>query len=92
MKPVEKAASNGISAFPNPTDGILWLNMEDAIGQAASIEVFDGNGKLLDKIELTDAGAEPMRLDVSSYLNGTYWLSVKIGDDQRVSLPFVVAK
>ncbi len=92
IKDVEKTSSNNISVYPNPTDGILWLNIQDAIGQAANIEVFNGGGQLIHKKEVTETGVDPIQLDVADYVSGAYWLSVKVGDSRRVSLPFVVGK
>ena len=87
-----KAAAYEVSVYPNPASGDFWVKVKDAEGLAASIEVFNGNGQLVDKKEVTAIGAEPIKLDATNYLGEPYWLSVKVGDAKRVSLPFVVAK
>lgn len=92
--PIATATANKphLAIYPNPTaDGLLWLSARDAAG-AANLEIYTANGQLVGTKEATIALGEPLRLDLSDYLAGTYWLSVKIGDNARSSLPFVIAK
>ena len=81
-----------MSLYPNPTKGELNLKIEDAVGQSANIEIFDAIGQLAKQIEVGDVGNGLVNLDVQRFGNGQYWLSVKVGDKERVSLPFVVAQ
>ncbi len=88
--PVKEAAYEA-SIYPNPTSGDFWLKAIDADGLAASVEVFNKNGQLVDKTAV-DSIDGAVRMDATNYVAGNYWVSVKIGDAERISLPFVVAK
>ena len=86
-----KAAAYEVSVYPNPTTFDFWLKVKDAEGLAASIEVFNGNGQLMGKTEIS-AIEGAIAMSATNYVDGSYWLSVKIGDGERFSLPFMVAK
>ncbi len=84
--------ANEMSIFPNPTKGELSLKIEEATDQSANIEIFDASGQLFRQMEVGDVGNGIIDLDASGFSNGQYWISVKLGEQERVSLPFVVAK
>lgn len=92
IEAVSLAKPDNISVYPNPTSSILTVELKDATGKTASFEVFNANGQLVDKLAVPEVGKSNLQFDVRNYDAGTYWLSVKIGDAERVSLPFVVAR
>lgn len=81
-----------MSVFPNPAKEQLTLKVEGAVGQPANLEIYDSSGEFLHQQTAKDAGSSPIGINVSSLTNGQYYISVQIGDKERVSLPFVVAK
>ena len=88
----EPSGSNIILAYPNPASNTLSLEIKEANGQAANVEIYNSNGQLIDKLEVFKVGKSPIEFDVRNYAGGNYWFSVKVGDASRVSLPFVVVK
>lgn len=92
IEAVSLAKPDNISVYPNPASSLLTVELKDATGKTASFEVFNANGQLVDKLAVPEVGKSNLQFDVRNYEAGTYWLSVKIGDAERVSLPFVVAR
>lgn len=92
VEAVSLAKTDDILVYPNPTSSLLTVELKDATGKTANLEVFNGNGQLVDKLNVAEVGKSNLQFDVRNYDVGTYWLSVKIGDAERVSQPFVVAR
>jgi hypothetical protein len=92
VEAVSLAKTDDILVYPNPASSFLTVELKDATGKTANMEVFNGNGQLVDKLNVAEVGKSNLQFDVRNYEVGTYWLSVKIGDADRVSLPFVVAR
>ncbi len=60
-----------VSAYPNPTSGILVLKVEDYQTRTLQCKLLDLDGKVLETITL--AGAET-RINLSNYASATYFL------------------
>ena len=58
--------------FPNPSPGIFYLTYND--NKIHSINIFDHNGKLLEKI---DNNKDQTIIDLQKYSPGTYTIQVK---------------
>jgi hypothetical protein len=92
-KPAVKASATAlVSVYPNPASDVLNLRLTDAIGQEVSLEIYNGHGQLVEKQGIAAATDNMHQLKLAQYEPGTYWLSVKIGDGERSSVPFVVSK
>jgi hypothetical protein len=75
------------AVFPNPSRGVLTLDLTPWNGREILAEVWDFEGRPVDRRHLT-AGAEPLEFRLSSALpNGTYYLKI-IPPDR----PFRVAR
>jgi hypothetical protein len=62
----------GLSMYPNPTSGLLYI-AKSQIG-AASVEVLDLNGKVLQ----TNLLHQELMLDLSTYQKGMYVIKVQM--------------
>jgi hypothetical protein len=69
-----------VTAYPNPTGGLLNLGIIPADGEAL-IELYDATGKLLLQKQQT---GEQNQIDMSAYANGLYWL--KVHHDKQLSV------
>ncbi len=67
---IEETASVSISVYPNPTHNEVTVVMS---ASAATIEVVDAQGKLLQVTELVSGG----KVDLSAYETGVYFLRIK---------------
>ena len=65
--------------YPNPCGGQLWVEIE---GELEHLYLFDGAGKLLRRIDVTDSNLE---LDLSMYASGMYYLRGIGKDGKEVS-------
>ncbi len=65
-----------VTAYPNPTTGILNLDILPADADA-TIELYDATGKLL--LELLQRG-DQNSIDLSPFANGLYWIKVQSGE------------
>lgn len=62
--------------YPNPSRGQLWIEIE---GELDFLYLFDGAGKLLRRITITD---QKFEIDIRDYPSGMYFLR-GIGKDER---------
>jgi hypothetical protein len=60
------------SFYPNPTDGIIYLNNKMTIEESLSVKVFNLNGQLVYRFVVTK---NKKLLDVSHLKNGVYMLT-----------------
>ena len=70
-------AAGGFGAYPNPTTGILHVQLDSKLRGAASIRLLDKFGAVRASAELTDAAATPEQpLDLGALPAGVYYLQV----------------
>ncbi len=86
-----KTPAYSASVFPNPTSGKFTLNVLEANGQNASLEVYNNQGQVVSKADVANWEGS-LDLNAADFADGNYWLSVKMGDTERFSLPFVVVR
>jgi len=66
--------------YPNPTKGLLRIDLPALSEQEAMIRLYDSNGKLI--IQQT-AVEENNEINLSSYPSGIYIMSIQIGRNDR---------
>jgi hypothetical protein len=67
----ERKGANGISVFPNPTNGVFNVVLNS--GDVANISVTDVTGRVLS----TNIGNDNVRLDISAFAAGIYYVKVE---------------
>ena len=70
--------ANGIEIYPNPTDGLLYINSSSTINR---VIVADMTGKIIMDV---NGGSDKVELDLSSNPKGIYVLKVISEDDSTV--------
>src|SRR5688572_14587502 len=74
--PVEESLSgNHAFVFPNPSTGKIFIRFANTKGEFFTIEVIDGNGRLLQRKETMTINNETM-IDLSNYRNGYYLIKI----------------
>jgi len=70
-----------VNIFPNPTKGILFIDISGNIGDAPmySLELFDISSRCLQNIQNTGFSGE---LDLTSYNNGIYLMQITINNQK----------
>jgi hypothetical protein len=78
--------------YPNPTIGLLLVDVSDWQGQSLSLRVLDGIGRPVQRLTL-EAGAEAHSLPLSASLpNGLYFLELQTETGEKAVGRFVVSR
>lgn len=74
---IEKAKGINLllTAYPNPTDDYLTLEMQDAVQTQYFASLYDINGKLLQKIPITN---QQTHINMNNLAPATYFLKVSV--------------
>ena len=67
-----------LQVWPNPTNGIINIQISDNDSPANGIQVFDVYGKLVDVLSVFDMPLQTVQIDLSRYPDGIYF--VKAGN------------
>lgn len=80
-----------INAFPNPTSGLMTLQMQGGVRGNLRVIVYDMSGRLMTRIDKGKVYAQSynLQLDLTSFKSGVYYIDVML-DDAHV--PFRVLK
>ncbi|MEX0811033.1 MAG: M43 family zinc metalloprotease [Chitinophagales bacterium] len=71
-----------IELFPNPSNGIFYLNVLNKMATDVHIVVFNIHGALVHEFYKPELSAiENLRIDLSNKLQGVYLVSIKIGNN-----------
>jgi hypothetical protein len=74
---------SNISLFPNPNDGIFYINMNDGHSTGVILKVYTPLGNVIyQKNENLMSGRTSIEIDLSDQANGVYFLSVSDGANQ----------
>lgn len=65
------------SVYPNPTDGIINLELPSISSYKIQISIFDLNGKIIHQKAIIKTGNEPERIDLSSFASGIYFIRIQ---------------
>ncbi|MCB0638792.1 MAG: proprotein convertase P-domain-containing protein [Lewinella sp.] len=72
--------SDQLEAYPNPTSGLVTLNLRGYLEQGATLEVVNTFGQLLEQRRLGVIEASTEELDMSQYPAGVYLLRLRLDD------------
>ena len=72
-----------VSVYPNPGNGIFEMVIKSqGLYDKVFYEIFDANGKMVNKGEVTEKkGIFHKQIDLSSLVKGFYYLRIYLGDD-----------
>jgi len=76
---------SGLDVFPNPTNGVLNLNLEVAQAGIATIDVFNATGQLVSSVQFSVSPGEQL-LELKSFetlSNGLYQVKVMVAGKSR---------
>ena len=75
--------------YPNPTRDEIYLKLNDASFGNIQVKVFNLHGQLLEFIELNDKSSDDLRLSLSHYDQGVYFVSIQ-KDSYFKTLKFII--
>jgi Zn-dependent metalloprotease len=68
---INKLASNDLSLYPNPTTGIIYIDINDIFNSDFVVSIYNGGGKLLQTLKM-DAAVSLIEVDMVRYIPGVY--------------------
>jgi len=83
---------NAISFFPNPAQNELFLNLSEYQGKQATIIISNKYGQIMEQIDLSEIPAELVKVNLSSYQNGLYFVRTKIARSKFVGQKVFISK
>ena len=75
--------------YPNPTRDEIYLKFNDASYGNIQVKVFNLHGQVLEFIELNDKSSDDLRLSLSHYDQGVYFVSIQ-KDSYFKTLKFII--
>jgi peroxidase len=73
---VARVKPNAFAVFPNPAQDILMITTGKNLGNAAQLEIFSADGKLIKTMKGIKDN-ETLMLNVNDYVQGTYFITLK---------------
>jgi hypothetical protein len=80
-----KEAFADLSIYPNPTSGLVQVEMSSPESQEYSIEVFEITGRKLLEIQLGNTDNISQTIDLSHLSAGLYLMKVRSGDKESIN-------
>ena len=74
------AALAGVNIYPNPANDLLHVDFSAADIEEASIEIHNISGEVVYTKEGLNVGGSSHDVDVSGFMNGLYFVTIKVGD------------
>ncbi|MFN8287697.1 MAG: DUF4397 domain-containing protein [Chitinophagales bacterium] len=81
----EQNTLGSVVAFPNPTNGLLNLAIENEVDAAYNVQIFDATGAVVKQQAFNGlaAGKQLLTLDVSDITNGLYTAAIVSGSNKQ---------
>ena len=79
-----------IAVFPNPATEEVFVNLKSFTGQKANIQVVNTYGQIVKQFNLAKIPTKVVRLDISNFQNGLYYLSINIDDSNTFTKKVLV--
>lgn len=77
----EEALTSSVAVYPNPTSGVITLNINDNAGKKAVVTVYSITGSLVSS-NTYQGNVANEKIDLSAYGNGIYFMT--INSDNKV--------
>jgi hypothetical protein len=90
--PTTQSKHASITLYPNPINDLINLTVNEYVGMAAVIEIFDTRGAKMGEQSYLPIDQYTLQLDVTSFESGLYWLSIKVEGHDLITKKFVVNK
>lgn len=71
---------NEFKVFPNPTDGMVYIDLALKESEEVQLELYSVTGQLLQQINTPNIVSERFEFDLKAYSAGMYFVKLRIGD------------
>lgn len=83
---------NEVIVYPNPTDGILNLNMKALVGRSATILISNSQGVIMIQQSEQEISNGHTKFDVTQFATGNYNLTIEVEDLKVITKQFLVIR
>ena len=78
----EELATSTVGVYPNPTSGMVTLNINDEAATEFVVNIYNVTGALVSSTTFAlNGGVLNENIDLSSYVNGIYMIRISTGND-----------
>jgi len=84
------AIANSIQVFPNPAQEVLYMDLKTLAGKRGNIKIRNLYGQLVQALELDEISTQLMQIDLSSFQNGMYHLTIDAENTQPITKKVLV--
>ena len=78
----------GVNIYPNPGDGMFFINYYGSNGSEVNIEIFDLTGKQVHTERFVGLNGATQSLDLRHLSKGTYF--IKVRDENRINTKLLI--
>jgi hypothetical protein len=78
--------------YPNPAKGLVYLDLDEFAGAAATISIVNGLGQEVYRQEVAAIPELPMAVSLSGFSAGTYMVMVDVAQGRRWTYPLVLVR
>lgn len=72
--------SADIEIFPNPADDKITISYDKYIGEETELKIYDNQGQMIFENKYADVFSEDIRIDITSYSSGMYFVYLTVGE------------
>lgn len=88
----ENSLSNSLNIYPNPSNGMVWVNFSMSKASDIRFELYNSVGALVRNMNTSaPAGVQVRQFDMSDLSNGAYYLNI-MADGVKTSRMITIAK
>jgi len=80
------------TVYPNPTVEMVYVNLKEYEGKAATIQLLNSLGAVIETVRIDALTEESIGFDVASYSAGVYGMTVQVDGRKRLTRLFVKSR
>lgn len=82
-----------INVYPNPSNGMVTLNIENGNASEYNINVYNSLGSLIETIKVPSNGSEVMTtIDFTQFTDGVYIMNISGNDESNTTRKIIIQK
>ncbi len=85
----ERGLNSGINIYPNPSSGIVFINVENQSQRINNIKVYN-SVMLVKEVQVRDK--DNLRFDLSYLPNGLYFISIEMSNGTKITRKIILTK
>ena len=83
---------DAISFFPNPAESELFIDLDEYAGKTGNMIISNQLGQIVEEINFTEIPHDLIKVDFANYINGLYFIKVKVDRSKYVAKKVLVSK